>query len=777
MPPHPLGFRRARVPLLVCLVAIVGPAAGPAIAEDDPLAGLSGAKALEYAKVLADDKMGGRKSGFASGRMAEEFVQSTMGRIGLDPMDGGGTYLQTFRFGATDVVAPIRLFVEGTEAAYRTDYVDLLYTGDGTVEGEVVFAGYGISAKDRAWDDYEGLDVKGKVVLALRGAPASREAEFAEERQIGWKSSCAADHGAAAFLIAEGKDPVPGTIQERFHRHALPALWVSRALADRILAKGGKTLEQLKAERDAGDPGRSFATGAQVKVEVHGRFNAEAQARNGLGGILGRSADLRGEVVLVGAHMDHLGTDPTGQVYNGADDNASGTATLLMLADTLKANRWRPRRTVVFATFAGEEQGLAGSSWLAAHIPFPATRIVAMINMDMTGQGKPEVSFGGAEGYPATAKRLLSFVPEAWRPRVTKFRVDKNSDHWPFYERGIPAFFANSTGEHPNYHQITDDVGNLKPECMEAVATVVGRMLVGIADFPEPLATGKELAGFLLREGPRVVEGPKSREAWAAAPPAPAPVPPASKDQPPKFLSSDRSALAEPGWGTVVAVLAEPTWTTDLAALVSQAKSRGPEWGTVRRASDVANAARGARTVALACVSCGVGALRDPAILDAIKAAGAIWVAPFTPGPERLPDPTRVGQAAVEAGILLDLTGLPPEGLAAARKALGDRPATYRTSDEKRLADLRKILGPKTLVLVSGPAADAVLAPEALSAESDPAVAPVCVVDEDTARLTGVLAKATAVEALDLANPSSPARARVRSALGGAFVDLLRRLP
>src|SRR5206468_5602635 len=126
------------------------------------------------------------------------------------------TYLFPFAFGATEVLPPIALAVGGGEPAeYGPDYVDLLYTGSGKVEAEVVFVGFGIVAKDRGWDDYDGVDVKGKVVLAIRGAPKSREAEFTTERQIGWKSSAAAERGAVGFLIAEGDKPLKGTIQEK----------------------------------------------------------------------------------------------------------------------------------------------------------------------------------------------------------------------------------------------------------------------------------------------------------------------------------------------------------------------------------------------------------------------------------------------------------------------------------------------------------------------------------------------------------------------------------
>jgi hypothetical protein len=769
MAPH-RSPRRATLVLAASLVCAAGTPSRAWAEDDDPLAGLSGEKALAYAKELAVDGMRGRKSGGPGGRMAEEWAQSLMGRLGLDPMDREGIYLQAFRFPATDVVAPIGLTVEGEPVAYRTDFVDLLFSGDGVAEAEVVFVGYGISAPDRAWDDYAGVDVSGKVVLAIRGAPARREAEFFEERQIGWKSRLAASRGAAGFLVADGRTPVPGTIQGEFFAPRLPAAWVSAEVADRLLGKHGRTLAELRRARDEGDPGRSFGTGAKVRLEVHGRFAPQAEGRNALGGIPGRDPDLRNEVILVGAHLDHLGVDPTGQVFNGANDNASGVAAILALAETLKENRWRGDRTVVFACFAGEEQGLSGAKALVADVPFPFPRIVAMLNVDMAGHGKTEVSFGGGEAYPAMAGRILRSLQGATRARLRSFRADKNSDHWPFYERGIPSFFVLSSGEYAHYHQPTDDAERLNPEAMEAVARVVGEAVVRLAAGPEPLATGREVPGYLLREGARVVAGARSAALLdarfsGATPPA----------------GGGRTESADAGWACVVLPLSEAeaggvpvAW----ARLLDGLRAAGRDWALARTASDVANSARGARTTVLPRLACPASVARRPSVLAVYREMGVRWVDPFEPGkPPSAAERDAVLAAAGLARVVVDLTALPEADRAAARARLGDAPATVRTEDAAGLAALRRALGPRTLVLVSGPAADAVLSPAALAAQDDPALSPVCVVDDDTERLTDLLVPAAASDDLSLAEPASPARARVRALLGGAFVDLLRRLP
>jgi hypothetical protein len=420
--------RRSPRVLVVPLAVLCSARASPA-QDGDPLAGLSGHRAKELAFALASDEMEGRKTGFPGGRRAEEHVARAFEEAGLLPAGEGGDWFHEFRFSTAEVAPPISLSVAGEGAGpleYGRDFVELMHSGEGVVEAEVVFVGYGVRAPDRGWDDYEGVDVGGKVVLALRGVPASREGDFGDERMIGWKSSLARERGAAGFLIVEGRTPVVGTIQERFHRSDLPALWISETAADRLLAPRGRTVADLRRQRDGGDPGKSFAAGTTVRLEVHGRLLSKAVGRNVLGRIEGTDPSLASEAVLVGAHLDHLGTDPTGRVFNGADDNASGTATLLHLAERLVRNGWRPRRTLLFCGFAGEEQGLVGSRFLARETPFGGRSLVAMVNLDMAGQGRPSVALAGVEGWPATARLLRARLgQEAWRgsgacaPRTT----------------------------------------------------------------------------------------------------------------------------------------------------------------------------------------------------------------------------------------------------------------------------------------------------------------------------------------------------------------------
>ncbi|MHC4549729.1 MAG: M28 family peptidase [Planctomycetota bacterium] len=449
----------------LCLLLLILPAAA-----DDPE--ISGARALEVVKRLAADDFGGRKSGLASGRKAEDWMAEQCAAIGLAPWNGA-SYFQEFKASVTEERGgPPRFAIQGVrEGKYLDDYVSLLYSGEGEVEAQVVFAGYGIHAPDKGRDDYAGLDVKGRIVLAVRGKPEG--SRFQEERLIGYKSSTAADRGAVGFLLVEGDQAIPGTIQEKYHRANLPAAWLARAAADDLFKAAGKPdlAAQVKALQ-AGKPASFPLEGVRVRLEIRARLLKDRPVRN----VLGLWPGKTDEYVVLGAHLDHVGMDAVGNVYNGADDNASGSAMLHEVARAIAARGRTFRRTLVFCWFAGEEQGLLGSRAFVEQPPVPLEKIAVMINTDMVGQGKPVLAVGGSEIYPRDAGFLHDFEFEGFT--IRRFRAGGNSDHFPFVSRGVPAFFLHTQGPHPNYHRPADDWQHIRPELL----ATAGRFLRQVAE-------------------------------------------------------------------------------------------------------------------------------------------------------------------------------------------------------------------------------------------------------------------------------------------------------
>jgi hypothetical protein len=480
-----------RRPPLLPLLALFLALARPVAADESEV---SGARALETVKVLSGDDFGGRKSGLESGRKAEEYMGKQLEAIGLKP-GYKGTYFHTFKASVTEDLPGAVFVVRGgkrpeREGKFLADYVSLIYSGQGEVESDVVFVGYGIHAPDRGRDDYEGFDVNGKVVMALRGLPPN--SGFDDERMIGYKSSVARDRGAKGFLLVEGDRAVAGTIQEKYHRSDLPAAWISRKAADDLFARAGKPnlAQQVKALQ-AGEK-RSFALdGVKVKLRINARLLKDQPMRN----VVGLWPGTGDEYVVLGAHLDHVGTDAAGNVYNGADDNASGSAMLLEVARAMVASGTRFRRSILFCWFAAEEQGLTGSRRLVQETPVPLDKIALMVNADMVGQGKPELGMGGGELFPRDAGMLAGLAVEGFSLRI--HRSGPNSDHHPFQDAGVPAFFMHTVGPHPNYHRPADDWERIKPELLEVSGRYLRALAERAADSDQPHCRPNRLGEYL----------------------------------------------------------------------------------------------------------------------------------------------------------------------------------------------------------------------------------------------------------------------------------------
>jgi hypothetical protein len=364
----------------------------------------------------------------------------------------------------------------------------------------VVFAGYGIKAADLSYDDYAGLDVKGKVVLVLRFSvdgddPASRFAPYMPLRR---KAAEAREQGAAALLVATGPVggsetvPVKISFDASFADSGLPVFGISTALAESLFAGHGFTLAELQQRvNERKEPAsRPLGVAAHLKADL---VQERTRADNVLALLPGADPERRDEVVVVGAHYDHLGLGGEGSgslhlegraIHNGADDNASGVAALLEIARRLK--QAPPARTVLFAAFSGEEEGLLGSNHLVRNLPIPKEKLVAMINLDMVGRPKPgpAVTIGGygtATEWPEVIEGLNANHHLKLTPNKGGFGA---SDHSSFYAADVPVLFF-FTGAHEDYHRPSDDAGTLEYPRMAQVVRFAADVARRVADLPQ----------------------------------------------------------------------------------------------------------------------------------------------------------------------------------------------------------------------------------------------------------------------------------------------------
>ncbi len=481
---------------------------------------------------LASDDLQGRGTGSPFGRITSRYLAHRFQLLGLEPAGDGDSYFQHFRLVRMELGKRNSLEIRFPGGASPrnpelfAEYCPAPLSSRGFSRGPVVFAGYGIVAPELGYDDYDGLDVKDKIVMVVRHEPGEKDPESpfrgvvaTEHGLTRRKILRAQERGAAGVLLAphvldhtERRGltrlaryfwPEKGLTRRRYlevwaEAVTIPVHYVSAKLADSMLETQGTTLKELQQKIDQDyRPQNLILDGVEAHLESDTVPHA-TEVRNVLATLPGVDPRLSREVVVVGAHFDHLGA-ADGDIYYGADDNASGTAGLLEVAEAFSRNTQGPRRSVLFAGWDAEESGLLGSYYYMARPSFPVERTVAMLQMDMIGRDEevPDAQdrrFQGMEQQSAEQNRnsvnvlgysrssdLRERVREANR-RVgleLKFRYDdhpmnliRRSDHWPFLAHGVPAVLFH-TGLHPDYHRISDTVDKLNFAKMEKVTRLV----------------------------------------------------------------------------------------------------------------------------------------------------------------------------------------------------------------------------------------------------------------------------------------------------------------
>lgn len=490
------GRRRAALAGAVLAACCSLAGAGRATADPArPWESFSGTIALRADSILCSEAFAGRKSGTRGGRAAEDWIARQLRLAGLRPAFDRGRYLQPFPvIGRQATDAELTLFDSpfGTIRFIASeDFQVMLTPAAGKVEAEAVFVGYGICAPEKGRDDYAGIDLRDKVAIILRGRPSAPDPdnwnrEFARTHTF----RAAVEHGARAVLYCQDDRPVAGAaIVPESYNPRVPAMFISKRVLGLILRGSGRRVADL--ETSLPDTSVSFATGRRLRVKIHAKGATVDTARNVAAILEGSDPDLAGEVVLIGAHHDHIGHDTHGLLYAGANDNGSGTSVVIEMARAAMAAGWRPRRTVCFATFAAEEMGLLGSKHFAAHMPFDSTRLVAMINMDMVGHGDGGTGVAGGDRLGPLYRTWLAGLDSTAAARVTSHELGgEHSDYAPFAKKGIRAVACWSRGEHRFYHDFEDQPGGVRADVLESVGQRVMSLLDAIADHPLPLRDG-----------------------------------------------------------------------------------------------------------------------------------------------------------------------------------------------------------------------------------------------------------------------------------------------
>lgn len=453
---------------------------------------------VDHVRYLASPELEGRGTGTKGLEKAARYIEDKFRAWGLKPIPGQ-QYYQNFNVTVNAKLGPNnRMSAGAATLAPEKDYQPVSFSHVGSAEGAVVFAGYGISAKEYNYDDYEGLDVKDKFVLVLRHEPQELDEKsifngknFTSHAQYVNKAINARVHGARGILIVNDQ-PTHPTDPDSFTRFGsidgpgdvgIVMAEVSVAQVEPWLApKGG-----LKGIIDGIDHDlkpRSFALPAGTGIALAVDIEREQKTVHNVAAYKPGELD---EYVIIGAHYDHLGMGgahslaPTEhKIHPGADDNASGAAGMLELAHYFSAQP-RQKRGILFLAFTGEEMGLLGSQYYADHPELPLSKAAAMINLDMIGRMKDSKIYLSGAGTGTTLQKLLDEVTPAHPIKVdlSEKAGYGSSDHSSFTAKQVPVLFFFS-GLHSDYHKPSDTWekidGPASAQLLGLVADIAGRL-------------------------------------------------------------------------------------------------------------------------------------------------------------------------------------------------------------------------------------------------------------------------------------------------------------
>ena len=502
---------------LLGLISILLPIASQGFAqspEDHPallraLDSLSVDRMLTDVTTLSSSAFNGRQTGTADDAssakwIADQFLASglSLAHIRFDPTGsllrsrGQGSGLMTTVVTVPTIAPdPLLRISTGSDSLAKqlgTDYLPILDSPSAEVRGPIVFVGYGIVDPTQGLDDYQGVDTTNSIVLFLRGKPTHYKEAFSHADKV----RLARQKGALGYLTATG--PVLSAYEVRrgvtgepnaFYGHSfpsetIPGAWISTTLAEQIVAASDHTqpnrLHGLQESLNRSPASQSINTGRYGSLDWQTRAEGGV-LMNVLAFLRGNDPERTQEILVIGAHRDHFGRQ-AGLLFPGADDNASGTAVMLEVARALASATAKSKRTILFVSFSGEEQGLVGSRlYLERSVPLIGST-KAMINIDHAGIGNGRLTIGvtGFEQHVAFEAGQAVGIAD----KLDLFGFFPGGDHVPFKEAGVPTVTIVSGGIHPHFHRPSDRADTLSTDILQTAARYMLALTWQLANAP-----------------------------------------------------------------------------------------------------------------------------------------------------------------------------------------------------------------------------------------------------------------------------------------------------
>lgn len=476
-----------------------------------------------HLSFLASDSLQGRSFNTPTPGLdiASEYLKTNIREMGLK--DGANDYFQTVPVLSVHPDREnsfLKILDKNENEIFRVDSIVGLISGEGidVEKSEIVFAGFGYRDEKTSYDDFEGIDVKGKLVLFSTGTPErykKNEKPRWDNRLESTKIEYANELGASGVILINNPLDSGNSIYTRIARwknrgtyslntpkkseNTYDFIFTTEWQADKILGEPGKLNDLLERISKKKRPNTFEIKGKKATIKIKNKTE-KILTKNVIGIVEGSDKELKNECVVLMAHYDHLGIDESGNIYNGADDNGSGTVTLLEVAEAFYSLEKKPKRSIVFLWVTAEEVGMLGSRYYVENPTFPMEKTVTCINIDMDGRvfeprdsvwkSSPKMvkDFDGLftltnDFLPElkeannAACQTLGIIPDYSLPS----RFLRSSDHYSFHDKGVPII-NYATGYHADYHKVSDEISRINFDKIKRVADLCFLVALDIAN-------------------------------------------------------------------------------------------------------------------------------------------------------------------------------------------------------------------------------------------------------------------------------------------------------
>jgi len=446
---------------------------------------------IKNVRLLSSADFDGRLPGTAGYNKAAQYAADKFYELGLW-YAGDELFFQNFSIEYNKIESPavFKTIVDGDTVSYTLgkDFVLRGFSGSGKFTLPVVFCGYGISRPDLGYDDYSGISVTNKIVMVFKQNPKWKN----DDKDWGTnypreKSLIAKKLGARGILFLSlpndtKPQPLIGSVMhgEGEQPTDFPQLHISLEAANRLLSKTGFTISDCQTKIDEKKKPLSMTLGTKASIQANAKYEKFAKTKNVVAMLEGTDEKLKEEYVIIGAHLDHVGSQ-AGLLFPGANDNASGSAAVLEIAKAFVKAGIQPKRSVVFVLFAGEEQGLLGAKHFVEQWKKGYDKIAAMINLDCVGYGD-SIQVGNGKSAPLLWQIAKQIDETSFNSMVDRTWSGGGADATPFHEKDIPCLYFVTTNSYDHLHLPTDEVSTLNPELYEKIVRLAHLTALEVAN-------------------------------------------------------------------------------------------------------------------------------------------------------------------------------------------------------------------------------------------------------------------------------------------------------